>query len=191
MSESKEENDLRHGRHVMHHAPDFGIEAEELANACRHLGISGPLEPLLRELKIKDAGQSSSHNRETPRKMQQKREKRVPSRTRESPDCMADNFADCNLQQKGSKNSYGQESWGRDSGARDLSPEPQRMQENLNADAAGQFLDCESGGGTSAMLNLASKVSTIDGQIQLQFFLLSKKIDWNFPRNSCHTNINI
>lgn len=157
MSESKEECDLRHGRHVMN-AAVFGIEAEELANACRHLGIAGPLEPLLRELKIKDTGHTS--NKETPRKVQHKREKRVPSRTRESPDCMTDNFVDYNLQQKGSKNSYGQESWGRDSGARDLSPEPQRMREDLNADAAGQLMDCEAGdGGTSAMLNLASKVS--------------------------------
>lgn len=162
---------MRHGRLVLN-AADFGIEAEELANACRHLGISGPLEPLLRELKIKDAGPAS--NKETPRKVQQKREKRVPSRTRESPDCMADNFVDCNLQQKGNKNSYGQESWGRDSGARDLSPE--RLHDGLNADAAAQLMVCEAGdGGTSAMLNLASKVSFIrcKWDVLLQFRLIA------------------
>lgn len=177
MSESKEESDLRHARHAMN-AADFGIEAEELANACRHLGIAGPLAPLLRELKIKEAGHIS--NKETPRKGQQKREKRVASRTRESPDCMADTFVDCNLQQKGSKNSYGQESWGRDSGARDLSPEPQRMHESLNADAD-HLLDCETGDGTtSAMLNLASKVSSI--HINSSFFIACMWVHCNFPR---------
>lgn len=179
MSESKEESDLRHARHVMH-AADFGIEAEELANACRHLGIAGPLEPLLRELKIKEAGHTS--NKETPRKVHQKREKRVASRTRESPDCMADTFVDCNLQQKGSKNSYGQESWGRDSGARDLSPEPQRMHESLNADAD-HLMDCETGDGTtSAMLNLASKVSFVH-------FLLSSSFACRLIAIS-HANLN-
>lgn len=166
MSEPNDEIDLRRGRHVLN-AAGFGIEANELANACRHLGITGPLEPLLRELKIKELSsspssqqqhqQSSSNHKESPRKVQQKREKRVPSRTRESPDCLADNYGDCNLQQKSS-----QQSWGRDSGARDLSPEPHRMHESLNADVVAQLMDCETGddGGTSAMLNLASKVSS-------------------------------
>lgn len=174
----KEENDQRHGRHVMN-AVDYGIEAEELANACRHLGIVGPLEPLLRELKIKDTGHTST--KDTPRKVQQKREKRVPSRTRESPDCMADNFVDCNSQQKGSKNSYGQESWGRDSGARDLSPEPQQIHEHLNVDA-NQLMDREtSDGGTSAMLNLASKVSFKCGKWDV---IINSWVNCNFPRKA-------
>lgn len=128
------------------------LEAEELANACRRLGISGPLEPLLRELKTRD----STESRESARKVPQKREKRHPSRTRESSDCVGESF-ESGLQQTGKKNSYGQESWGRDSGARDLSPEPNRMLDDLMAEA--QFMDSESPGGTSAMIHLASKVS--------------------------------
>lgn len=145
MSESIEDNDQRLGRFML--SADCGINAEELANACRRLGISGPLEPLLRELKVRE---NAPVAKDSPRKLTQKKEKRLSSKTRESPDF------DINIQPKGNKNSYGQESWGRDSGARDLSPEPHRMHENLNADD--QLMDNEPGG-TSAMLQLASKVS--------------------------------
>lgn len=158
MSEYKENNDHRFGRLMLNPA-ESDIEAEELANACRRLGISGPLEPLLRELKIKDGTTkpiTQTDSIDSPRKVSQKKEKRHPSRNRESSDCLGENFESV-LNQKGNKNSYGQESWGRDSGARDLSPEPNRILDDLMAEA--HFLDNESPGGTSAMIHLASKVS--------------------------------
>ena len=54
------------------------------------------------------------------------------------------------------KSSYGQESWGRDSGARDLSPELHRNLTSSGTDS--QFTENEIGTGTSSMLDLASKV---------------------------------
>lgn len=161
MSEYRENNDQRFGRLTLNPI-DSDLEAEDLANVCRRLGISGPLEPLLRELKVKECAAKSTVQNESPRKASQKKEKRHSSRTRETADCLAADHFDSGSNQKGSKTSYGQESWGRDSGARDLSPEPNRTLQDLMADA--HYLDNESaGGGTSAMIHLASKVSALIG----------------------------
>lgn len=162
MSELKEVDGRKVGRYLLNSDCSGRIDAEELANACRRLGISGPLEPLLRELKIKDENSVTSATptaaaaaaKDSPRKTSQKREKRLScSKTRESPDYSLEQF-----DIKGG-NSYSKESWGRDSGARDLSPEPNshRLHE-LNVES--QLMDTEAGG-TSAMLHLASKVSTL------------------------------
>lgn len=144
MSALKDETDHGLGRYLS--SNDCAIDAEELTNVCRRLGISEPLEPLLRELKNKE---NSLLTKESPRKVVQRKEKRISNKnTKESLDC-GDNSQQS---QGGGKTSYGQESWGRDSGARDLSPEPARMHEAL--------MENESSGGTSVMLQLASKVCT-------------------------------
>ncbi|XP_031620073.1 colorectal mutant cancer protein [Contarinia nasturtii] len=180
MSEFKEVDDRKFGQQYVLNSSDFSgnnIDAEELANACRRLGISGPLEPLLRDLKKKNdkyatpssPAISKDYNKESPRKTSQRKEKRTSSncKTRHSPEFQPfEPFDTRNGGGGGSgcgsggfgKNSYGKESWGRDSGARDLSPEPNmhRLHETLSAES--QPIDTETGGGTSAMLHLASKL---------------------------------
>lgn len=171
MSEFKEVDDRKFGQYVLNSSDLSGIiDAEELANACRRLGISGPLEPLLRDLKIKNEKyvSPSSPAKDSPRKTSQRKEKRTSSankqQTKQSPEFPSYEPFDSKGNSSGSagggfgKNSYGKESWGRDSGARDLSPEPNmhRMHETLSND--NQPMDTETGG-TSAMLHLASKVS--------------------------------
>lgn len=164
MSEYKETNDQRFGRLMQTNCIDSNIEVEELANACRRLGISGPLEPLLRELNTKETTSYQSEVKESPRKSSQKKERRErqSSRAREPVDDSLDESYDHLVGQKSNKTPYGQESWGRDSGARDLSPEPNRILENLIAET--QLLDNDSSGGTSAMIQLASKVSSFSVQ---------------------------
>lgn len=66
---------------------------------------------------------------------------------------------------------YGQESWGRDSGARDLSPEPHRIP------ASNSGTDCqmaENESGTTSMIHLATKVKLIIIQIIfiLRFYII-------------------
>lgn len=180
MSEFKEVDDRKFGQQYVLSSSDFSgnnIDAEELANACRRLGISGPLEPLLRDLKKKNdkytTPSSPAISKESPRKTSQRKDKRSSSnsKTRYSPEFQAfEAFETRGSGGNGSagggggtggfgKNSYGKESWGRDSGARDLSPEPNmhRMHDTLSAEC--QPIDTETGGGgTSAMLHLASKV---------------------------------
>lgn len=155
MNETKEDNDHRHGKYLMS-GDCNNFDPEELASACRRLGISGPLEPLLRELKIKES--IGNNAKESPRKINQKKEKKSASRSREGTD--ADAYMECNLQttNKTNKNSFGQESWGRDSGARDLSPEPHRGLDSLGA--VQQLMEANTGGSPS-MIHLASKVSDI------------------------------
>lgn len=171
MSEIKDGNDHKHGRYLLNSNQYNNFDTEELANACRRLGISGPLEPLLRELKIKDHV-NGGQLKDSPRKVNvsHKKDKRQSScKLKESPDC-SETF-DITLQQtaqKFGKSSYGQESWGRDSGARDLSPEPYRITESLGTDS--QMTENEMAGGTSAMLHLASKVRFIVISFLLFFF---------------------
>lgn len=190
MSEFKEVDDRKFGQYVLNSSDlsSGNIDAEELANACRRLGISGPLEPLLRDLKKKNdkyATPSSPIAKESPRRTSQRKEKRASSnsKTRQSSEQFHSSFNDpfdlrggnngsgasaggggggvdggCSGGDFGkNSNSYGKESWGRDSGARDLSPEPNmhRMHETLSVET--QPMDTETGG-TSAMLHLASKV---------------------------------
>ncbi|XP_055322849.1 colorectal mutant cancer protein [Sitodiplosis mosellana] len=184
MSEFKEVDDRKFGQFVLN-SSDFSsgnIDAEELANACRRLGISGPLEPLLRDLKKKNdkyATPSAPTTKESPRRTSQRKEKRASSnsKTRQSPEQFHSSFNEpfdfCGGNgSSGSaggggggggadfgKNSYGKESWGRDSGARDLSPEPSmhRVHDTLSVSVETQPMDTETGG-TSAMLHLASKL---------------------------------
>lgn len=173
MSEFKEVDDRKFGLYALNSDDLSGnIDAEELANACRRLGISGPLEPLLRDLKIKKdkyVSPSSPAIKDSPRKTSSQRKEKQrtsssnPKTTRQSPDLQKYDQFDSKGNSTGSasgfgKNSYGKESWGRDSGARDLSPEPNmhRMHETLSTE--NKPMDTETGG-TSAMLHLASKVS--------------------------------
>lgn len=192
MSEFKEADDRKFGQYVLNSSIDLSgsnINAEELANACRHLGISGPLEPLLRDLKIKNdkyvSPVSPATNKDSPQRKStsQRKEgnsKRLSSSQWHSPDYHLYEHSDSVKGSAGGggsgsggygKNSYGKESWGRDSGARDLSPEPNsmhRMHETLATENP-PMMDTEtcggggggSGGGTSAMLHLASKVSQL------------------------------
>lgn len=159
--------DQRHGRYLM--STTDSIDGEELANACRRLGISGPLEPLLRELK-KDSSANMHHhhhhhhnNKESNRKHTHKSQRK--SRNKE---CLDDNNISVmvmdghnnatNTNAGGKISTYGQESWGRDSGARDLSPEPHRVPASSGTDS--QLTDNETGGvgGGSSMIQLANKV---------------------------------
>lgn len=149
MSDAKEDNDHRHGKYLLG-GDNCTFDSEELANACRRLGITGPLDSLLRELKIKE-----NTTKESPRKVNQK--KRSSSRGKDVNE-VVDGYLENSLQatNKATKNSFGQESWGRDSGARDLSPEPQRGGlESLGA--AQQIVEADASG-SSQMIHLASKV---------------------------------
>lgn len=171
MSEFKEVDDRKFGLYALNSDDLSGtnIDAEELANACRRLGISGPLEPLLRDLKLKYVSPSSPAIKDSPRKTSQRKDKQRtsssnPKTTRQqSPERQKYDQFDSKGNSTGSasgfgKNSYGKESWGRDSGARDLSPEPNmhRMHETMPTE--NKPMDTETGG-TSAMLHLASKVN--------------------------------
>lgn len=169
MSEFREVDDRKFGRdYVLKNKISGNISAEELADACQRFGI------LDVKKKTEKYGSSSSSpvvaGRDSPRKstpnkkerrMSIDRKNRKPSET--NPFDQFDERGNCGGGGGASgfgKNSYGKESWGRDSGARDLSPEPNahRIYESLNIN--NQLLDNETGG-TSAMLQLASKVSAI------------------------------
>lgn len=189
-------DDRKFGQYVLNSSIDLSgsnINADELANACRRLGISGPLEPLLRDLKIKNekyvspASPAHNNNKDSPQRKSTSQRKeggkqRLSSSQckRHSPDYRLYEHSDSAKGSAGGgggggdygkNSSYGKESWGRDSGARDLSPEPNsmhRMHETLATESQ-PTMDTEmggivgsgggGGGGTSAMLHLASKVS--------------------------------
>lgn len=202
MSEFKEKDDRKFGQYVLNSSIDLSgsnINADELANACRRLGISGPLEPLLRDLKIKNdkyvSPASPAHNnsnKDSPQRKSTSQRGKEGGKQRlsssqckgHSPDYQSYEHSDSAKGGGGGgggggygkNSSYGKESWGRDSGARDLSPEPNsmhRMHETLATENQSS-MDTETGGvgiggvgggggggggGTSAMLHLASKVS--------------------------------
>lgn len=140
------------------------IDCEELANACRRLGISGPLEPLLRELNQErvlprtggtgsgcggGSGGGGENNNSKDRRHHSSacKSERKSNRNKQSIELSTpiDDRA-------GKSSTYGQESWGRDSGARDLSPEPHRV----SADCQ---LVGDSDTGTTSMIHLANKVN--------------------------------
>lgn len=191
-------DDRKFGQYVLNSGIDLSgsnINADELANACRRLGISGPLEPLLRDLKIKNekyvspASPAHNHSRDSPQRKSTSQRKEGGKQRLSSSQCKR-HSPDYHLYEHsdsakgsaggggggggGKNSSYGKESWGRDSGARDLSPEPNsmhRMHETLATENQ-PTMDTEmggigvvssggggGGGGTSAMLHLASKVS--------------------------------
>lgn len=161
MSEFKEIDDRKFGQYALN-----STDANELANACRRLGISGPLEPLLRDLKTKNdkyISPSSPATKDSPRKTSQRKEKRFSnnSKTKQSPDHHQyenyDTKGNCSSSAVGfGQNSYGKES--KDSGIRDLSPEPNPSHRAHELTVENQIMDTEPGG-TSVMLHLASKVS--------------------------------
>lgn len=163
MTDPKDDVDHhRHGKYFLSSNNGSGADnnitfnTEELATACRRLGITGPLDSLLRELKIQDSPVTC---KESPRKSSQKKEKRSSSRSKEANDVVEAYLENSLLAaSKVAKNSFGQESWGRDSGARDLSPEPQR---GGGLDALGtmqQHIAEADVSGSSQMIHLASKV---------------------------------
>lgn len=164
MSEFREVDDRKLGQYALD-----SMDADELANACRRLGITGPLEPLLRDLRSKNekyVSPASPTSRDSPRKISQRRDKRASNQNkqRQSPDHQPyESFATKESSGSGSgivgygQNSYGKES--KDSGIRDLSPEPNPHRRPIELTDS-QIMDSEPGG-TSAMLHLASKVSTL------------------------------
>lgn len=166
MSEYREVDDRKLGQYALD-----CMDADELANACRRLGITGPLEPLLRDLKAKNekyvSPASPASARDSPRKISQRRDnKRSTSQNkqRQSPDHHQpyDTFGTKDNCGGGGNAGYGQNSYGKeskDSGIRDLSPEPNPSSHRRpNELTESQIMDSEAGG-TSAMLHLASKVS--------------------------------
>lgn len=176
MSEFKETEDRKFGQYVLNE----NIDADELANACRRLGLSGPLEPLLRDLKKKNdkyvSPASPAREKDSPRKVSQRKEKRSVSsnsKTKQSADIHLYEPFDKGSSNAGGfgKNSHGKESWGRDSGARDLSPEPNMHRMHKTLSNENQIMDTETAG-TSAMLHLASKVRIT---IKNHFHLMLRK----------------
>lgn len=122
MSEFKEVDDRKLGRYLLNSSDCGGnVDADQLANACRRLGVSGPLEPFLRDFKVENNSASLSTApvvaaKESPRKTAQKREKRLSNNKRsESPDYSLEQF-DANLK---AGNSYSKESFRNDSIGRD------------------------------------------------------------------------
>lgn len=150
MNENVDESDHRHGRYLS----GDSVDGEDLAKICRRLGLSGPLEPLLRELKC-------DPTQKYPKYVNVKEPSRKHGTTKscERKNAKKDKeFDDCgdvqHLGGRGAKSStYGQESWGRDSGARDLSPEPNHRD---MCGVENQHADNESG--TNSMIHLANKV---------------------------------
>lgn len=165
------------------------IDGEDLANACRRLGISGPLEPLLRELKRESPQphHQHHHNQQQPHQQQHHHHQKQQSllqqqqyscaaggtgrdssgnRRHHTPSKSDRKFGRNNNNKEkeivddkaGKSSTYGQESWGRDSGARDLSPEPHRVGTSCGGTDV-QLTDNETGT-TSSMIHLANKVST-------------------------------
>lgn len=153
-------------------------DSSDLVNVCRRLGITGPLEPLMRELTSgrtpqipvhsaqQSQHQSQSHSNHQHRKSTNSRsDKKSLSVSRSSahqprtPDQQHKHtnplFADGATAEKGT---YGQESWGRDSGARDLSPADHTCR-HLHVGVT----DIDNGGdaSTSSMIHLANQVSRI------------------------------
>lgn len=164
MSDYREVDDRKLGQYALD-----CMDADELANACRRLGITGPLEPLLRDLKAKNekyVSPASPASRDSPRKVQRRDNKRSSSQSkqRQSPDHHQpyDTFGTKENCGGGGIAGYGQNSYGKeskDSGIRDLSPEPNpSAHRRPNELTESQIMDSEPGG-TSAMLHLASKVS--------------------------------
>lgn len=158
------------------------IDGEELANACRRLGISGPLEPLLRELRKESSQPQHHHQKQQPststhqqpyscssgagvtgRDSSGNRRHHTPSKSDRKfgrNNNNKDKDTSAGVDDKGGKSStYGQESWGRDSGARDLSPEPHRVGASCGG-TDGQLTNNETGT-TSSMIHLANKVSVV------------------------------
>lgn len=158
MSDVREIGDHKLGQYVLD-----SMDADELANSCRRLGITGPLEPLLRDLKTKSdkyiAGASPTSLC---------REKGSDKGNGETTVLMASN-RECSVKTEKlfgmsgdgvvgyGQNSYGKQS--KDSGIRDLSPEPNVHTQPMEL-IHSQIIESEPGG-TSAMLQLASKVSLI------------------------------
>lgn len=200
MSEFKDVDDRKFGQYVLNSSIDLSgsnINAEELANACRRLGISGPLEPLLRDLKIKNEKYVSPvspahHNKDSPQRKttSQRKEggKRLSSQCkRHSPDYHLYEHSDSAKGSAGGgggggggggygKNSYGKESWGRDSGARDLSPEPNsmhRMHETLTTENQ-PSMDTETGGGGGGCGGISSGGGGGGGGTSAMLHLASK-----------------
>lgn len=148
MNDNVDESDHRHGRYLS----GDSVDGEDLAKICRRLGLSGPLEPLLRELKCEPTQKYPQYVN-----VKEASRKHGTSKSVERKNAKKDKeFDECgdaqHLGGRGAKSStYGQESWGRDSGARDLSPEPHPRDMCDN-----QHTDSESG--TNSMIHLANKV---------------------------------
>lgn len=150
MSEREKVGDRKFGQNALKTIIGNKIDAEQLANICYRLGISETLDSSVRA--------SSRHSI-------QKQEKTMPinQKTKQTTDSIPfeqfDESANSSVGACGfGKNSYSKESWGRDSGARDLSPEPS-SRPAYELSVTNQLVDSETGG-TTAMLQLASKVST-------------------------------
>lgn len=159
-----------------HNRSGFVVQdTSDLVNVCRRLGITGPLEPLMRELTSGRTHQPSqsqqqthqSHNHHQHRKTTQSRsERKSLSATRSSASRTAGQQPHHQQQKQyfddgtSEKVTYGQESWGRDSGARDLSPAEQTSS-SCRHPRGGVNTDIDSGGdpSTSSMIHLANKVS--------------------------------
>lgn len=113
---------------------------EEIASACRLLGLSGPLEALLRGLRLEpDNLQGGKRDRRQEGKFDRR---------------------GCEYGQKS-----GQESWGKDSGARDLSPD-----HKIPASSGTDSQITENDMPTSSMLSLARKVCLF---LVFSFFFVS------------------
>lgn len=184
-------SDHRHGRYILSGISGDGgadsIDGEDLASACRRLGIAGPLEPLMREMKKENSSGNSHHqhhhhhhhhqhhsssgggggvvissnNKEQTtsghhhRKYAHKSERKSSSATRHKEQHLDEGDV------KNKSSTYGQESWGRDSGARDLSPpEPSSHRMPTSSGTDSQLTDNEGpgGGNTASMIHLANKV---------------------------------
>lgn len=170
MSEFREVDDHKLGQYALD-----SMDADELASACRRLGIAGPLEPLLRDLKEKSekyVPPSSPASLDSSRRISHRRERRPekgngenmlvaggrggPAKNERFFVASGDDGAIVGYGQ----NSYGKES--KDSGIRDLSPEPNPHRRCPTEQTDIQKMESEPGG-TSAMLQLASKVSVLSG----------------------------
>lgn len=187
-------------------APD--IDSDELVSACRRLGITGPLEPLMRELKSNSqrskqqlayqlaVGAGSPQSPTTVQQQQHQhhqqhhqsrqmsaaqRSGRAPERKTSSSATRHSSSTRSKQQQssaaptgptspqnqqthqyhfldeasKGTAPTYGQESWGRDSGARDLSPAEQRG-----------LMRCDDGSGGGGLMHLAPVAGSTAGDTQ-------------------------
>lgn len=133
----------------------FGVNSsfnsDDIASACQLLGLSGPLEALLKGLRSESLEQISRPNR-TDRGELFNQIKQLFLNCR--------NVLSFILGQKS-----GQESWGKDSGARDLSPESHKLHENCGNDS--QITESEFP--SSSMMSLARKVTIITKLVYIHY----------------------
>lgn len=106
MNENVDESDHRHGRYLS----GDSVDGEDLVKICRRLGLSGPLEPLLRELKC-DGMQKYPQYVNVKEPSTRKAVTRSCDRKHAKQEKEFHDNGDVQLSGRAKTSTYGQESW--------------------------------------------------------------------------------